>query len=779
MGDRRRKRQPSRRPVFQVNRDPSLPGPTPGQVAEAAKTLRERGSAPEWDLVALEPFFQWCTAKHDPFLDAYMRSVRKPDASGVIEPDEELEDEVESLARGAVERFEVAQRGALKDLADAVAGVDPVPILAGMIFLTRMRTWGSYYEPHSVPASIDLELVAAMVASGAGSRRAATVEDLRRIAAAAQSVRWWAHALGAACRRADDESVESVVRNRQLSRWLVMRGSAFPEHAQAVARELDRRELLRARFGFSVEDIIELREDIDVQWEMRITPAIEEAWMQASRISGETPGGTSEASEAHYTAFVEAAMRTLPAALCISLDREEPTRSGSRRRSAAIRRLSLRPGETDPVTSVLVDLPQRAKPFLILPPPLDDPRFEGNETAVLVHPGALTTELHLTVDALHSPPSESWSLTRANAVDRHTIALLEKVLPGARGLHNVFIETEAGLVEVDGVLVFNDIILVVEGKGAPLKTAAKRGGVDKLVGQLRELVTVGYDQLERDTNYVLSGRPARFFDEHGRCLLEVDGSTVRRCYQLMPTLDGLDNFGTSLPRLVDLGVLPEVATPWIVGLTYLHVVVDILTRPAEFIGYLEFRTRWVQERRLVTIDELELLNHYLNQVDLYGHIARLPGDGIVTAAPNQVLYDNWYAGKSGQGPVVSKPRVNMTTRIRRFVDERERLKPPGWLASTTAALQVPRSTAIELDELEHSIALRVQREGGDLGTVGNVAFLAIGQGDDWSSVLQEVAPLGGLDEVQLVCLLRQRGNRLVLDDVRTTADLGLLVDEKL
>jgi hypothetical protein len=207
------------------------------------------------------------------------------------------------------------------------------------------------------------------------------------------------------------------------------------------------------------------------------------------------------------------------------------------------------------------------------------------------------------------------------------------------------------------------------------------------------------------------------------------------------------------------------------------VVVDILARPAEFIGYLEFRTRWVQERRLVTIDELELLNHYLNQVDLYGQIARLPGDGIVTAAPNQVLYDNWYAGRSGHGPVVSKPRMHMTTRFRRFVDERERLKPRGWLASTTAALQIPRSTAIELDDLERSIALQVQRKGGDLGTIGNVAFLAIGDGDDWPSVLQEVAPLGGLDNVQLVCLLRQRGNRLVLDDVCTTADLGLWVDE--
>jgi hypothetical protein len=483
----------------------------------------------------------------------------------MIEPDEVLEDEVESLAREATGRFEAAQRRALKDLADAVAGVDPVPILAGMIFLTRLRTWGSYYEPHAVPASIDLELVAAMIANDAGPRRAATVEDLRTIAAAAQSVRWWAHALGAASRKADDESVESVVRNRQLSRWLVMRGSAFPEHAHSVARELDRRGSMRARFGFSVEDIISLRADIDVQWESRITPAPEEAWTQASRISGETPRGTSEASETHYTAFVAAAMRLLPAALCIALDPEDSVRSGGHRRCVAINRLSLRPGEAKPVTSVFVDPPQRFKPFLLLPPPLGDPRFEGSETAVLVHPGVLTTELHLTVDALLSPNSSTWPLTRANAVDRHTIALLEKVLPGARGLHNVFIETEAGWEEVDGIVVFDDIVLVIEGKGAPLKTTAKRGSVEKLVGQLRELVTYGHAQLERDTNYVLAGRPARFMDKKGNCLLEVDGSTVRRCYQLMPTLDGLDNFGTSLPRLVELGVLPAEATPWIVG----------------------------------------------------------------------------------------------------------------------------------------------------------------------------------------------------------------------
>jgi hypothetical protein len=735
-------------------------------VTAAAKAIRERASASGWDTSSVEPFHQWCSEQGDPFLDAYVElRFERNEETGRLERDEKGANRLALLAPEAIERFTVRQDQALKHLVSVVHEVDPLPLLTGMIFLDRLTPWGAYYEPHSVPTALDLEIVAAIIAGSSGSRRPATAEDLRSTATAARSLRWWAHALGLAHAHADARgSLEAEIRHRQLRRWLVLRGSAYTVHAQAVARSLDHGGAVRARLGVSVDGLISVSDAIYRQWEQRVTSAVDGAWKEAGLITGQSPASSAEATEEYLTAFAGAAMRLLPSALCVPVHRDKQA-EGDEELSRVIHALGIRRGEADRVTSVLVDPPQRIKPFLILSPPLEDAHFATDEVALLVQQSALTTDLHLTIDGLLSAGSTSWPAARARAVDRHAVSLLARALPGSRAVSNVFIETPSGRAEVDGVIVYDDTAIVVEGKGATLKTAARRGGVERLTAQLRDLVSDGYRQLERDHDYVLTGRPARFFDERGQTVLEVDGSRIRRCYQLMPTLDDLGDFGTSLPDLVDLEVLPDGAVPWIVALTELHVVADTLARPAQFIGYLEFRARWAGDRRLFVPDEYEMLSLYLRQVDLPNNLARVADGGFVIHELTQSTYDDWYAGRAGNGPLVPKPGVAQTKRFRRFVDELERTRPPHWLASASAALQVPRDAALALDELQPSMATAARSKGGDLRTNGYTAFVALPPGERWPDALNEIRQLDVLATSEFVCLLRQRGNRLVLKDV--------------
>jgi hypothetical protein len=46
--------------------------------------------------------------------------------------------------------------------------------------------------------------------------------------------------------------------------------------------------------------------------------------------------------------------------------------------------------------------------------------------------------------------------------------LIQRALPGSQAVTNVYIEGPAGLEEVDGVVVFEDVVIVIEGKGASL-----------------------------------------------------------------------------------------------------------------------------------------------------------------------------------------------------------------------------------------------------------------------------------------------------------------------
>src|SRR6185312_3785321 len=109
---------------------------------------------------------------------------------------------------------------------------------------------------------------------------------------------------------------------------------------------------------------------------------------------------------------------------------------------------------------------------------------------------------------------------------------------------------------------------------------ARRGGVPQYVTQLKLLVGEGLEQLKRDEDYVLNGHPSRFYKSaNGRCLLEIDGRLVRRCYKILPTFDGLANIGTRLGRLEDLGILSSQVDAWIVSMTSFNLVIDILKRP--------------------------------------------------------------------------------------------------------------------------------------------------------------------------------------------------------
>jgi hypothetical protein len=712
-------------------------------------------------------------ALNDPFADAFLEGV--PDwreVEGGRIPDPGNLDGLRELAPGAITRFERAQRDALTALIDAVRDVDPAPLLAGLILVTQFEPWGTHFEPGSQPTALDVELVAAIVASlPYDHRRAATMHDLQVVAGAAESVRWWAHALSTAHMYENGPSVEARVRGELLTKWLVWRGSAYPVHAQAAAAALafGRDATLRDKLGFTLRDLTDFVDALRQHRENASALMLDFAWNVSSVLTGERPDTLAQGSPRFQYEWYRSAMRMLPYALGVPLDGGRQLLGAERNPAevAIMAALGVPSGTGDDVTSVFVDPPHRTRPFMQLPPQLnDDGEEEGPAVALLINFTAITTDLHLTVEAMLDRTFAKWSPLRARAVDVHTVDLLQRSLPGSRAFTNVFIDGPHGRAEVDGLVIYDDVVIVIEGKGAPLKLPALRGSVDKYIKQLRQLITTGSEQLNRDRDYIATGAPAKFYDRHGRRVAEITGTSVRRCYQVLPCLDGFREVGTSMTQLADLGVLTRSATPWIVSVTDLNVVVDLLTRPAEFFGYMEFRQRWLREPAVVAIDELELLGMYLYQVDLGGRIAQVPEGGLIMHAPSQAILDAWYDGLAGEGPKVDRPRIGTTKRLRQFVDELHRIKPDGWLATATAIFQVPISAATALDINEESLARRVGRERIVITGAPDCRYILVAQDQDYPD-LAEIADVRGDHHWDSVWLfLRQYGGRLKLEKAK-------------
>lgn len=576
----------------------------------------------------------------------------------------------------------------------------------------------------------------------------------------------WAYALNLAYQYANESSPEFTFRSEMLQRWLAYRGDAYVPHAISLAKALahGKEQALLARCGYNIDDLINLSSGIRALWDERLTPALTKTWEATAEELNEAPTSASAASDGFRRSWYERVFAVLPQVLCMSLDALNSDATHTKIRDL-VSDLGLRPGEEPAFTSVFASQPQRAKPFMILPSP---ERAGGSEVALLVHPAALTTDLHLTVESLLSRKlKKNWERARADAVDNHALDLLGKVLPGSVAYSRVFIDIAEGRAEVDGVLLYEDVVIVMEGKGAPLKTAARRGGTSQYMTQLKLLVGEGCLQLDRDYAYVMNGRPAKFYRtaSGGKPLFEIDGSSVRKCYRLMPTLDGLADIGTRIGRLFDWGILDSSSRPWIVGATYLNVVTDTLRRSAEFLGYLEFRERWVRHPKLIVLDELEMLALYLYQVDLEQRLTGYGQDiGAVMHMPYQHEFDEQYAYLDGRGIPVPPLRIKTTARVRRFVDELQRTKPVGWLASATAALQIPITVATMLDLLQGRLASEARMEGVAEWSDGTHLIVVVPYSDFEKTISNETFRKAVVRHVVSLALA-QKGGKIHLKEV--------------
>lgn len=755
-----------------VRRDPALPGPTPGQIAEAVADRNRRRPITLSDMQAHKPFHLWLAGLNDPFVDLYLETyaqlstvtISAIGAEVLGEVDESLSADLSRRAADAIPRIEQAQKDALARLAVRVKQVDPLPLLCGMMFLTKFERWGTYFEPHSPPTDLDLELVSAIVASDSSTeRRQISVDDWEAVAEAAKEVRWWAYTLVLAHGYTGDKSMEKSLRRELLDRYLAFRGEAYPDHAVALSRALaeDRDQSLARQLGFTLQDVIDVTAAVHRRWEQGVTPVLNQAWQVAQARTGEEPQQLGNCSLAFRRIWAGEVLVSLPSALAIPLDGTPQLLPPHRfaEEEAVLRALTIEPGGYPEVGSVLVDPPQRTSPFMALPAADGG----GPRHALLIHPAGVTTDLHLTVEALLGRKAPKWPVARAKAVDNHAVHLLQRSLPGSIAHTNVFIEGESGLEEVDGIVLFEDVVILIEGKGAPLKLASKRGSIDKLIRQLHDLVGEGWRQLERDTRYLATSGRVRFYSYNRQPLFEVEAAQIRRVYHLLPTLDGLGDFGTRMARLADLGILPAGATPWVVGVTDLNVVTDILTKPGHLIGYMEFRARWINEPRLFIPDEIEMLALYLHQVDLGQRLRHFTPTSVLMHATEQWRFDDYYAGRSGLGPVTSKPTVATTKRFRRFIDEIQRTRPEGWLSTVTAALQVPLTISTMIDELEKEIALEAKLNGLSLKWEEDYAVVALGSQSP-IELLNQRSIAEVLADKPLIIVLRQHRGMLRLEN---------------
>ncbi|MFG3056668.1 hypothetical protein ACGFZP_37730 [Kitasatospora sp. NPDC048239] len=280
-------------------------------------------------------------------------------------------------------------------------------------------------------------------------------------------------------------------------------------------------------------------------------------------------------------------------------------------------------------------------------------------------------------------------------------------------------------VEADGLILIDDVAIVMEAKAGALTPLARAGESRRLRSNLGRIVAQAAEQAHRVRE--------RIETDHGLRLRDgtwLDLSHIREVHTVAVSLEDLSGISTTTADLAAAGLLPGTAHPWTVSLHDLRVITELVDRPAELLLFLRRRTSPETTMKFRAVDELDLFLHFFRkglhvEPDPRAVQKELPQFGEVTVAAQrrradervQVLVsetdalDDWYFHQLGHSPVAAdKPTMNADPALLAFVDAVTATRAPGWLSTSTTLLDGSAKTQRQFGRAAARLARKSRKD---------------------------------------------------------------------
>ena len=288
---------------------------------------------------------------------------------------------------------------------------------------------------------------------------------------------------------------------------------------------------------------------------------------------------------------------------------------------------------------------------------------------------------------------ERYARTRAGYLEEKAIAYLGEALRYADAYRNLKYKVcEIGLekeMELDGLLMLDSALFLVEAKAGTLSPPARRGAKKRIVEELGELVEEAYSQALRAKQYIEDTDEPSFCLDDGT-ILKVDKDGIDRIFLITVTLDDLGAYITNLYQLQELGFFSEQDFPWTVSMTDLQVISEIVQFPSQLVHYLQRRTRLNELGFVQAHEELDWFGHYLLEGLYFEDIAKQRDeDSILNLLSYTTMFDDYYLYTTGQRSTpAEKPSQLMPGVMSQFLTELEESHPKGYLKAACALLDM-------------------------------------------------------------------------------------------
>lgn len=616
----------------------------------------------------------------------------------------------------AGERYEREERQHFQEILDIASTVDPLELLTHVIFKNGL-VFGDYYEPTFEGSEAKIEFAVGVLASLTVQKEAPAPNPdvIARFLDGIDAYFEAASLANATKEAAHGGDVEAQIRFMSKSHSLWVRGTSYELHGRELANAIfaPLSEQMRAHLGFDVNDVLEMAEAWMNLLQTRIDRLFGGAYQVIEALEQAAAGGDEEIgrrrAEVGEDAFRKGVLNSaigvsIPEALIFTEDEflaTAPPVSPNALR-AILKAFSLSLGEGGvSYSSAWSDNPLAHHPVV----------KRGDRYTIPVA-ALLGRELPSVLESHAGSHIRKFSERRAEVLDRLAVEAVARVLPGCSSYTSLYYRIEeAGekkRPELDGLVLFDDVALVVEGKGSPLGRSSLRGDVARLRSEMKRTVAAAFQQGDRAAKYLLSGS-AVFEDQKGDVVVEVDSEALRHVFVLNPTIHLLGENAVQLERLRALGLFTEASLPVSIFINDLRVITDACGGPAELLHYLRWRTLLPLGSRILAVDELDIFRSFQMREQFRRRL------GVWKDTPIQVLgsstdFDDYYMDLA-RGNKSKKPEMfTPITAVRQFVTRVEKTQAPDWLEAAGVALDL---SMIELAAVGRFLADGLNVSDGD------------------------------------------------------------------
>jgi hypothetical protein len=346
---------------------------------------------------------------------------------------------------------------------------------------------------------------------------------------------------------------------------------------------------------------------------------------------------------------------------------------------------------------------------------------------------------------------------RDDYVEETAVQLVAGILKGSHSYQSLHYpyehEGERRRGEVDGVIIYDDCLLIVEVKASGLSAAARRGAPDSIATDLTESLDKAYEQATRALEFIRSSPEVIFEHENGSEALRLKHGHFKRTFLISVTRELFASLSTNLHLTRALGFIRGKEWPWAVCLDDLRAIAEFIDHPTLFLHYLVRRIDANNYPMLHVTDELDFFGRFLTD-GLYckGDEQLKKFDNVAFGSFSSVMDEYYHGLKIGETPV--KKGYTIPEKIRRLITELETTRPKNF---ATAALSILGFDTQSQEKLQEGI-IRCEQAFSERRPC--LAIMPHTGDDEACAIIDACIPLGTRAEALIV--ERARGHKKTL-----------------